>query len=139
MQATSDAFVRAVTLTKRGNAAAYSGRALVKGAAAPGRHQVTVSGTGCGKWVSGTTLTVLAPAKTVKGKVIAKTGLKVRQQPTSNSAVTGFYSSGETVHLMCRKPGQPVGGNRTWYQVGMPKGWIAARYVKTAGPVPACR
>ncbi|AYA20556.1 SH3 domain-containing protein [Streptomyces alfalfae] len=139
VQARSDAFVRTVTLTKRGNPSAHLGRALVKGTAVPGRHQVTVSGTGCGRWVAGATLTVVSPAKTVKGKVIARTGLKVRQQPNSDSAVTGFFRSGEVIDLTCRKMGQPVGGNRTWYQVSMPKGYVAARYVKPAGPVPQCR
>jgi len=139
VQARSDAFVRTVTLNKRNNPSAHSGRALVKGEAAPGRHQVTVSGTGCGRWVAKARLTVLAPAKTVKGKVIARSGLNVRQQPTSGSAVTGFYRSGQIIDLTCRKLGQPVDGNRAWYRVTMPKGWVAARYVKPAGFVPPCR
>ncbi|CAM5366257.1 hypothetical protein SALBM135S_08504 [Streptomyces alboniger] len=139
VQAGSDAFVRTVTLAKRGNPTSHTGRVMVKGKAAPGRHQVTVSGTGCGKWVARAALTVVAPAHTVKGKVTAKAGLNVRRAPTSNSAVTGSYSSGQVVDLLCRKLGQPVGGNRVWYQVTAPKGWVTAHYVKAAGSVPPCR
>ncbi|MFD3579884.1 SH3 domain-containing protein [Streptomyces sp. NPDC058644] len=141
VQARSDAFVRTVALAKKGNPPVYWGRAGVKAKAAPGFHQVTVGGVGCGKWVAKARLTILAPPKPtlIKGTVTSKTGLNVRKQPTSGSAVTGAYRSRQTIDLICKKAGQPVGGNRTWYQVKTPKGWVSARYVKAHGTVPTCR
>ncbi|MFG2651324.1 SH3 domain-containing protein [Streptomyces sp. NPDC048436] len=139
VQARSDAFARTVALAKKGNPPVYTGRAGVRAKAAPGAHQVTVGGVGCGKWVGKAKLTVLAPPKVVKGKVSSKLGINVRKQPTSKSAVTGAFRKGQTIDLICRKAGQPVGGNRTWYQVKIPKGWVAARYVKANGAVPPCK
>ncbi|MFF1695462.1 SH3 domain-containing protein [Streptomyces sp. NPDC058257] len=140
VQARSDAFVKAVALAKRGNPPVYAGQAGVKANAAPGAHQVVVGGVGCGKWTAKAKLTVLAPApKPVTGKVISKAGVHVRQQPTSNSRITGAYRSGQTIDLICRKAGQPVGGNRTWYKVKTPQGWVTARYVKANGAVPPCK
>ncbi|MGW0908587.1 SH3 domain-containing protein [Streptomyces sp. NPDC002853] len=143
VQARSDAFVSPVALVKKGNPPVYSGRAGVKAKAAPGVHQVMVSGVGCGKWVAKAKLTVLAqpkPApKTVKGTVVSKAGLYVRKQPTSKSAVAGAYRNKQTIDLICKKAGQPIGGNRTWYQVKTPKGWVTARYVKPSGRVPNCK
>lgn len=143
VQARSDAFVSAVALAKRGNPPVHWGRAVVKAKAAPGAHQVAVAGVGCGKWVAKAKLTVLAsptPAlKVVKGTVTSKAGVNVRKQPTSRSAVTGAYRSGQTIGLVCRKAGQPVGGNRVWYQVKSPKGWVTARFVKAHGAVPLCK
>ncbi|MEU3739901.1 SH3 domain-containing protein [Streptomyces sp. NPDC032198] len=137
--ARSDAFVKTAALAKKGNPPVYAGPAGVKANAAPGPHQVVVGGVGCGKWTAKAKLTVLAAPKTVKGKVISKTGVHVRQQPSSSSRITGAYRSGQTIDLICRKVGQPVGGNRTWYQVKTPKGWVTARYVKANGPVPYCK
>ncbi|WP_371525059.1 SH3 domain-containing protein [Streptomyces sp. NBC_01283] len=140
VSARSDAFVKPVTLAKKGNPPVYSGPAGVKANAAPGPHQVMVGGVGCGKWTAKAKLTVLAPSpKPVKGKVISKTGVHVRQQPTSSSRITGAYRKGQSIDLICRKVGQPVGGNRTWYQVKTPKGWVTARYVKANGAVPPCK
>ncbi|MWA08435.1 SH3 domain-containing protein [Streptomyces sp. BA2] len=140
VQARSDAFVKAVALAKKGNPPVYSGKAGVKANAAPGPHQVVVGGVGCGKWAAKAKLTLLAPApKPVKGKVISKAGVNVRQKPTSNSRITGAYRSGQTIDLICRKAGQPVAGNRTWYRVKTPQGWVTARYVKANGAVPICK
>ncbi|MGW7066744.1 SH3 domain-containing protein [Streptomyces sp. NPDC054855] len=141
VQARSNAFVvKTVALAKKGNPPVYSGKAAVKANAAPGAHQVVVAGVGCGKWTAKANLTLLAPApKPVKGKVISKTGVNVRQKPASNSRITGAYRSGQTIALICRKAGQPVAGNRTWYRVKTPQGWVTARYVKANGAVPLCK
>ncbi|GGV24753.1 hypothetical protein GCM10010277_05210 [Streptomyces longisporoflavus] len=141
VQAKSDAFTRPVSLTKKTKPLMYTGRAAVSGKAAPGSHQVVVGGVGCGKWVAKTNLTVPAPnrSKVVKGTVTSKVGLFVRRQPTSASPVAGTVRYRQTIDLVCKKAGQPVAGNRTWYRVAMPKGWVTARYVKAAGVVPNCR
>ncbi|WP_369211586.1 SH3 domain-containing protein [Streptomyces flavofungini] len=131
-----------MALAKSGKPVVHSGRAAVKGQAAPGAHRVSVTGAGCGRWVGTARLTVAADKpvpKTVKGTVISKTGLKVRQRPTSNSKVTGVYRTGRSIDLLCKRAGQDVGGNRTWYRVTAPQGWVTARYVKVHGTVPVCR
>lgn len=142
VHARSDAFVRTLTLAKTGNSPMYASRAWVKANARPGTHQVRVGGVGCGKWMAQAKLTVLAATtapKVVKGKVNSKVGVNVRKQPTSNSAITGAYRNGQVINLVCSKAGQSVGGNRTWYRVTTPPGWVTARYVKAYGKVPVCK
>ncbi|MEU8960025.1 SH3 domain-containing protein [Streptomyces sp. NPDC048518] len=140
VQAKSPAFEQTTALSKSGNPPAYSGHAKAKTQVAPGVQQVTVAGIGCGKWVAKAQLTVLAaPPKTVKGVVTAKAGIHVRQRPTTASRTTGTYRKNQAIALLCKKAGQPVGGNRTWYQVKTPQGWVAARYVKAYGNVPNCK
>ncbi|MGW6058074.1 hypothetical protein [Streptomyces sp. NPDC055189] len=141
VQAKSGAFAKPVTLTKKTKPLMYTGRAAVSAKAAPGTHQVLVAGVGCGKWVAKGKLTVPAAPKpkVVKGIVTSKLGVHVRQLPTSNSRATGTYRYRQVVGLLCKKAGQPVAGNRTWYQVNMPKGWVTARYVKAYAAVPNCK
>ncbi|MEU6762372.1 hypothetical protein ABZ916_07580 [Streptomyces sp. NPDC046853] len=141
VQARSDAFVGTVALTKKTKPLMYTGRAAVSGKAAPGSHQVVVGGVGCGKWTAKAKFTVPAPPKqkVVKGTVTSKVGVFVRRQPTSASVATGTARYRQTIGLICKKAGQPVAGNRTWYQVNMPKGWVTARFVKAQGAVPNCK
>ncbi|MGW6318111.1 SH3 domain-containing protein [Streptomyces sp. NPDC055099] len=141
VQAKSAAFAKPVVLVKKTKPLMYTGRAAVKANAAPGGHQVVVGGVGCGKWVAKGTFTVPAApnAKVVKAVVTSKAGLFVRRQPTSNSAVVGAYRYRQTINVVCKKAGQPVFGNRTWYRVNVPKGWVTARYAKAQGVVPNCR
>ncbi|MFI6090668.1 SH3 domain-containing protein [Streptomyces sp. NPDC051218] len=141
VQAKSDAFAKPVMLAKKTKPLMYTGQAAVKANAAPGSHQVVVGGIGCGKWVAKGTFTVPAApnSKVVKGTVTSKAGLFVRRQPTSNSPATGTYRYRQTIALVCKKAGQPVAGNRTWYRVNVPKGWVTARYVKAQGFVPNCK
>lgn len=141
VQARSDAFAKPVVLTKKTKPLMYAGRAAVKANAAPGGHQVVVGGVGCGKWVAKGKFTVPAApnAKVAKGIVTSKAGLFVRRQPTSNSAVVGAYRYRQTINVICKKAGQPVVGNRIWYRVNKPTGWVTARYVKAQGVVPNCK
>lgn len=84
---------------------------------------------------------VSAPAaKPVKGTVTSRLGVNVRQYPTSNSKVVGTYRYKQVIDLVCKKTnGQPVNGNRVWYKVNKPNGWVTARFVKNHAAVPLCK
>ncbi|WAL99198.1 SH3 domain-containing protein [Streptomyces sp. Je 1-369] len=84
---------------------------------------------------------VAAPAAApVKGTVTSRIGVNVRQYPTSNSKIVGSYRYRQVIDLVCKKTnGQPVNGNRVWYKVNKPNGWVTARFVKNHAEVPLCK
>lgn len=72
------------------------------------------------------------------GYVIARSGLNVRQAPTTHSPRSANdlpYQT--TTALSCKVRGATVGGNSLWYLLPAPQSdaWISARYVENVGGV----
>lgn len=71
------------------------------------------------------------------GKVISRTGLKVRSGPGQNHKVVGFLKSGQIVKIRCKVNGQWINGNPRWYKLANGHYmWASARYIKNIGPAP---
>lgn len=75
----------------------------------------------------------------VHGKVVARSGVRIRAKATTYSQVLGGYHSGALVKLSCKVKGQWVDGNKIWYKLADRKGYVTARYVKNLKPVNYCR
>jgi uncharacterized protein YgiM (DUF1202 family) len=72
-----------------------------------------------------------------RGRVIAKTGLLLRDRPTRSSRVIGTAAYGTVVHIFCKTQGDNVDGNDRWYQLTDGTwSWGAARYIANIGAVP---
>ncbi|WP_405486293.1 hypothetical protein [Streptomyces sp. NBC_00096] len=104
--------------------------------------------------------------KHVRGVVTSRGPLTVRSKPTTHSYKLGKLHSHEKVAIECKKHGERVDGNKTWYLLdgeekdGMDGGgmtpkaakgtktaaakdrkdrWVSARYIKAYGEVKYCR
>lgn len=65
-----------------------------------------------------------------EGRVIAKSGLKLRDKPTRSSRVIRTEPYGAIVHIFCKTRGDHVGGNDQWYQLTDGTwAWGSARYI----------
>lgn len=64
-------------------------------------------------------------------------GLRVRAEPTTESAANSTVREGATVAIICQTPGEAVDGNETWYFLGA-DGYVAGAYVTTDDRVAAC-
>jgi hypothetical protein len=75
-----------------------------------------------------------------RGRVIARTGLKVRTGPGVNyPAKPPAVPYGTVVRIECKVEGGNVGGNRLWYKLKdsrFSRGYVAARYVENVGAAP---
>ncbi|MFB6978804.1 SH3 domain-containing protein [Streptomyces scopuliridis] len=81
-----------------------------------------------------------APLGAPKGKVVSRTTLSIREEPTSRSAYLGGLRPGTVIPLFCKVRGENVDGNDLWYLLGDARpGYVAARYVENQSPVPYCR
>ncbi|OEJ21896.1 hypothetical protein AR457_38800 [Streptomyces agglomeratus] len=80
-----------------------------------------------------------AAAYTKYGRVIARTGVKIRSRATTYSGVLGSFHSGAKIALACKVYGQNVDGNHIWYKLDHRSGWVTARYVKNLDYIPWCR
>ncbi len=58
-----------------------------------------------------------------------------RVAPTTAAGATGVLTRGATVHIICKLPGQSVGGNNRWYYLTDGR-WVSARYVDNVGRAP---
>ncbi|MFI7499287.1 SH3 domain-containing protein [Streptomyces sp. NPDC049687] len=75
----------------------------------------------------------------IRGTVVSRTDLQVRQQPTTHSAVVASLAPGSHDQVQCRVRGQSVNGNPDWYWLLGAQGWASAAFVDTRGArVPAC-
>jgi uncharacterized protein YraI len=77
-----------------------------------------------------------------KGKVTARTSLKVRTGPNTGNAEVTSLVRGRNVSIVCKVVSQNVDGNPRWYWVKRDgrDGWVSARYVENIGAVPpSCR
>ncbi|WP_346776750.1 SH3 domain-containing protein [Streptomyces sp. HNM0574] len=74
------------------------------------------------------------------GTVVSRSGLNVRDHPTTHSKVVGFLKYKQRVGLACKTKSQNVDGNRIWYKLRYHNhNWVAARYVKNDRPVRWCK
>jgi hypothetical protein len=72
-----------------------------------------------------------------KGRVIAKSGLLLRDAPWKGGHVIGSVPYGKIVKIACKVNGQNVNGNPRWYLLTNGKwAWASARYIKNIGPAP---
>ncbi len=55
------------------------------------------------------------------GKVVSRTSLKIRTEPTTQSEVVGTLEPGEKVEIVCKTHGEPVDGNDLWYRLAEEK------------------
>jgi len=63
------------------------------------------------------------------------TAVTKRVAPTTAAAASGGLARGVRVTIICKLPGQVVGGNNRWYYLTDGR-WVAARYVANVGPAP---
>lgn len=72
-----------------------------------------------------------------KGRVIARTGLLLRDKPTRSSRVIGTAAYGQIVHIFCKTRGDDVDGNDRWYLLTDGTwAWGSARYIENIGQAP---
>ncbi|MBK3637975.1 SH3 domain-containing protein [Streptomyces sp. MBT97] len=75
----------------------------------------------------------------VRGTVVSRTELNVRQEPTTHSPVVAALAPGSHDRVQCRVKGQSVDGNPDWYWLFDAQGWASAALVDTGGArVPDC-
>ncbi|MEV8307996.1 SH3 domain-containing protein [Streptomyces flavidovirens] len=82
----------------------------------------------------------VAPAESshsYKGRVIAKSGLLLRDKPTRASRVIGKKHYGAIVHIFCKTRGGNVHGNDRWYLLTDGTwAWGSAHYIANIGAAP---
>jgi uncharacterized protein YgiM (DUF1202 family) len=72
-----------------------------------------------------------------KGRVVARSGLYLRDKPTRGSRVIRVAKYGSVVHIFCKTRGDNVGGNDRWYLLTDGTwAWGAARYIENIGAAP---
>lgn len=86
---------------------------------------------------TGTTAGTDAAAREYKGRVIARSGLYLRDRPTRGSRVIRVAAYKSIVHIFCKTRGDNVGGNDRWYLLTDGTwAWGAARYIENIGAAP---
>jgi opacity protein-like surface antigen len=78
------------------------------------------------------------PAKPY-GIVTAKSGLNVRQYPSTDSSVKYVLPYKAERGLDCKVRAQYIKGNTVWYKLRHSNYWISARYVHNVGYVDYCK
>ncbi|MER6996831.1 SH3 domain-containing protein [Streptomyces sp. NPDC000410] len=74
----------------------------------------------------------------VYGQVISQAELRIRHQPNTRSTVLGALLPKQKIKLACKRYGENVAGNDTWYRLSGQAGWVAARHVKAGGSLKGC-
>lgn len=82
--------------------------------------------------------TAAAPAKPY-GIVTARSGLNVRQYPSTDSSVKYVLPYLAKRGLDCKIRAQVISGNPFWYKLRDSNYWISARYVHNVGHVKLCK
>ncbi|MGW1016103.1 SH3 domain-containing protein [Streptomyces niveus] len=78
-----------------------------------------------------------AAAREYKGRVIARSGLLLRDRPTRSSRVIGTAAYGQIVHIFCKTRGDNVNGNDRWYLLTDGNwAWGSAAYIENIGQAP---
>lgn len=78
-----------------------------------------------------------AAAHEYKGRVIARSGLLLRDRPTRSSRVIGTAAYGQIVHIFCKTRGDNVNGNDRWYLLTDGNwAWGSAAYIENIGQAP---
>lgn len=79
------------------------------------------------------------PDRPVRGTVVARGDLNLREQPTTHARVVGSLAPGDQDRVECVVRGQKVFGDRHWYWLADARGWVSAVYIDTDGrSVPHC-
>ncbi|MFE1959549.1 SH3 domain-containing protein [Streptomyces sp. NPDC059479] len=72
-----------------------------------------------------------------RGKVVARTGLLLRDKPTRSSRVVGELEYGDIVRIFCKVEGGSVDGNNRWYLLADGSwAWGSAKYIRSLGETP---
>lgn len=72
------------------------------------------------------------PAGPIEGDVRASPRLRIREAPTTASAIVGRYPDGTRITIECQVKGEMIDGNDTWDKTD--RGYVSDRYVKRIGP-----
>ncbi|TJZ99161.1 SH3 domain-containing protein, partial [Actinacidiphila oryziradicis] len=65
-----------------------------------------------------------------RGRVVARTGLRIRSAPNATSLSVGFLPYGALVRIACKVNSQLIGGNPRWYKLDDHHyAWSSARYI----------
>lgn len=99
-----------------------------------------------GGTLAATTTTATAAAtpsrgddRPIRGTVVSRTELNVRQEPTTHSPVVAALAPGARDLVQCRVKGQSVDGNPVWYWLYGAQGWANAAFVDVGrARVPDC-
>ncbi|QPP09129.1 SH3 domain-containing protein [Streptomyces bathyalis] len=82
--------------------------------------------------------TVAHPKKPY-GIVLARSGLNVRQYPSTDSSVKYVLPYGAKRGLDCKIRAQLIHGDPIWYKLRHSNFWISGRYTKAVGHVKWCK
>jgi hypothetical protein len=75
----------------------------------------------------------------IRGTVVSRTELNVRQEPTTHAPVVAALAPGSHDLVQCRVKGQSVNGNPDWYWLYGAQGWVGAAFVDVGrAHVPDC-
>lgn len=75
----------------------------------------------------------------IRGTVVSRTDLNLRQSPTTHSPVVGTLPPGSHDRVQCKVLGQSVNGNPYWYWLTGARAWASAAFIDTGGVrVPTC-
>ena len=78
-----------------------------------------------------------ATEQTYYGRVIARTGLVLRDAPNRHGKIIRVEPYGAIVPIYCKVIGENVDGNHLWYLLTDGTwAWGAARYIENIGPAP---
>ncbi|MFC4493001.1 SH3 domain-containing protein [Streptomyces ovatisporus] len=83
--------------------------------------------------------TVAADPHKPFGVVTAKSGLNVRQYPSTDSSVKYVLPYHAKRGLDCKVRAQVIDGNPYWYKLRNSQYWVSARYVHNVGHVKLCK
>ncbi|MGH3313528.1 MAG: SH3 domain-containing protein [Streptomyces sp.] len=73
------------------------------------------------------------------GTVTAKSGLNVRQYPSTDSSVLFVLPFRAQRGLDCKVRAQNIEGNTLWYKLRNKEAWVTARFMDNTGFVPFCK
>ena len=73
------------------------------------------------------------------GIVTAKSGLNIRQYPSTDSSVKGVLPFHTKKKLDCKVRAQYINGNTLWYKLDRSNYWLSGRYLKIVGHVKFCK
>jgi hypothetical protein len=79
----------------------------------------------------------VAPAQPY-GTVTARSGLNVREYPTTHADSLRVLRYQQQVGLSCWDESERVGNTRVWYKLRGQRGWVTAYYIRVTGHVPKC-
>lgn len=79
-------------------------------------------------------------ATTFSGRVngTGGSGLRVREEPTTESTALKTLAEGATIAISCRVRGEVIEGNADWNFLPAEKGYVADAYVVVEGDIPRC-